>query len=147
METNYLHVWPRNTFMMIALPNLDKTFTVTLFMPFDKFETINTEEQLMEFFQCTFPDAIPLIGEESIKETFFKSGGVGLPMVSVKVRFDINLGIYSFQRISGWHGLNYKKTSLKEPCLLLFATFFFSEKLNKLKISNLINTKNNYFLT
>ncbi|XP_064621266.1 kynurenine 3-monooxygenase-like isoform X2 [Lineus longissimus] len=84
MEVNFLHIWPRNTFMMIALPNLDKTFTVTLFMPFTNFEAIKTEEQLMGFFATTFPDAIPLIGEKAIKETYFKSGGVGLPMVSVK---------------------------------------------------------------
>lgn len=86
MEVNFLHIWPRNTFMMIALPNLDKTFTVTLFMPFTNFEAIKTEEQLMGFFATTFPDAIPLIGEKAIKETYFKSGGVGLPMVSVKVK-------------------------------------------------------------
>ncbi len=33
MPPNYLHIWPRGQFMMIALPNQDKTFTVTLFMP------------------------------------------------------------------------------------------------------------------
>ena len=33
MPPNYLHIWPRGKFMMIALPNQDKTFTVTLFMP------------------------------------------------------------------------------------------------------------------
>ena len=33
MPANYLHIWPRGHFMMIALPNQDKSFTVTLFMP------------------------------------------------------------------------------------------------------------------
>ena len=33
MEPNYLHIWPRGSFMMIGLPNQDKSFTVTLFMP------------------------------------------------------------------------------------------------------------------
>ncbi len=33
MPPNYLHIWPRGTFMLIALPNQDKSFTVTLFMP------------------------------------------------------------------------------------------------------------------
>lgn len=63
METNYLHIWPRNEFMMIALPNLDKSFTCTLFMPFEIFNSIKTEEDLMNFFRDKFPDSIPLMGE------------------------------------------------------------------------------------
>ena len=64
METNYLHIWPRKEFMMIGLPNgEDKTFVVTLFMPFEIFEKIKTERQLVDFFQTKFPDSIPLIGE------------------------------------------------------------------------------------
>lgn len=63
METNYLHIWPRNEFMMIALPNTeDSSFVLTLFMPFDMFEQVNTEKQLMDFFQANFPDSISLIG-------------------------------------------------------------------------------------
>ena len=63
MEKNYLHIWPRNEFMMIALPNLDKSFTCTLFMPFEIFSKIKTEEDLMNFFNEKFPDSIPLMGE------------------------------------------------------------------------------------
>lgn len=63
MEVNYLHIWPRNEFMMIALPNLDKSYTTTMFMPFTIFDSIKTEEQLMDFFRDTFPDSIPLLGE------------------------------------------------------------------------------------
>ena len=33
MPENYLHIWPRGQFMMIGLPNQDKSFTMTLFMP------------------------------------------------------------------------------------------------------------------
>ena len=32
MEPNSLHIWPRRDMMMIALPNLDRSFTCTLFM-------------------------------------------------------------------------------------------------------------------
>lgn len=63
MEVNYLHIWPRNEFMMIALPNLDKSYTTTMFMPFAMFESLNTEEKLMDFFRDTFPDSLPLLGE------------------------------------------------------------------------------------
>ena len=62
MEVNYLHIWPRNEFMMIALPNLDRSYTTTMFMPFAIFESIETEAQLMDFFGDTFSDSIPLLG-------------------------------------------------------------------------------------
>ena len=72
MFTNALHIWPRGDFMMIALPNPDKTFTVTLFMPWDGengFNQIKTEQQLMAFFESTFPDSIPLM-PNLVKEYF-----------------------------------------------------------------------------
>lgn len=61
MAPNYLHIWPRGSFMMIALPNLDKSFTVTLFMPFERYEEISNQAQLMRFFTQNFPDSIPLL--------------------------------------------------------------------------------------
>jgi kynurenine 3-monooxygenase len=63
MEVNYLHIWPRGSFMMIALPNLDHSYTVNLFMPFPYYESVKTEEDLIHFFNQYFPDSIPLIGE------------------------------------------------------------------------------------
>lgn len=82
MKPNYLHIWPRNTFMMIALPNLDFTFTCTLFMPFDEFEKITTGDEVISFFQTYFPDAIPLIGVEALKRDYFRLPAQA--MVSVK---------------------------------------------------------------
>uniref|UniRef100_A0A8C4F9X2 Kynurenine 3-monooxygenase n=1 Tax=Dicentrarchus labrax TaxID=13489 RepID=A0A8C4F9X2_DICLA len=82
MKPNYLHIWPRNTFMMIALPNLDKTFTCTLFMPFEEFEKITTGDEVIQFFQRYFPDAIPLIGVDALKRDYFRLPGQA--MVSVK---------------------------------------------------------------
>ncbi|KAJ2394136.1 kynurenine 3-monooxygenase, mitochondrial precursor, partial [Coemansia sp. RSA 2603] len=38
IDPNHLHIWPRGSFMLIALPNMDKTFTCTLFMPWSQFE-------------------------------------------------------------------------------------------------------------
>lgn len=63
MEINYLHIWPRGEFMMIALPNQDMSYTVTLFMPFEKFEALTTADKILEFFGTYFPDAVPLIGK------------------------------------------------------------------------------------
>lgn len=64
MEPNALHIWPREQFMLIALPNLDKSFTCTLFFPFEgkkSFAALDTEEKMLEFFKKTFPDAVPLM--------------------------------------------------------------------------------------
>lgn len=72
MQENYLHIWPRGEFMLIALPNADKSWTVTLFMPFSKFESIITEDDLMKFFQQYFPDIIHLIGKEKLTSDFFR---------------------------------------------------------------------------
>ncbi|XP_078672663.1 kynurenine 3-monooxygenase-like isoform X1 [Branchiostoma floridae x Branchiostoma belcheri] len=82
MAINYLHIWPRNEYMMIALPNQDKSFTLTLFMPFDMFEQLKTGDDVVKFFMEKFPDSVPLIGEESLKETYFRLPP--LPLVSVK---------------------------------------------------------------
>jgi kynurenine 3-monooxygenase len=64
MEKNALHIWPRGSFMMIALPNPDGNFTCTLFIPFEgekSFANLKTKEQIQDFFEQEFPDAIPLM--------------------------------------------------------------------------------------
>lgn len=64
IEKNALHIWPRKSFMMIALPNIDGTFTCTLFMPFEgenSFANLKTREDVKAFFDTTFPDAVPLM--------------------------------------------------------------------------------------
>uniref|UniRef100_W8AKN7 Kynurenine 3-monooxygenase n=1 Tax=Ceratitis capitata TaxID=7213 RepID=W8AKN7_CERCA len=73
MPENYLHIWPRDEFMMIALPNQDKSFTVTLSMPFKVFKTIRSSEDLLNFFHKYYADAVPLIGKERLIKDFFKS--------------------------------------------------------------------------
>ncbi|KAJ3412145.1 hypothetical protein HDV05_001183 [Chytridiales sp. JEL 0842] len=84
MDPNHLHIWPRETFMMIALPNVDRSFTVTLFMPWEKFDSITNEKELLEFFEKTFPDSVPLIGKELLVEDYFKNPKGAL--VSVKCK-------------------------------------------------------------
>jgi len=64
MEKNALHIWPRKSFMMIALPNPDGSFTCTLFWEFEgarSFATTNTDENVRRFFDEEFPDAVPLM--------------------------------------------------------------------------------------
>jgi kynurenine 3-monooxygenase len=64
MEKNALHIWPRGNYMLIALPNIDGSFTCTLFFPFEgdpSFNSLNNEEKLLGFFKQTFADAVPLM--------------------------------------------------------------------------------------
>lgn len=82
METNYLHIWPRHDFMVIALPNQDKSFTTTLFLPLTIFQKLTTVDELLAFFQQYFPDAISLIGRQNLIETYFSSKP--LPLMSIK---------------------------------------------------------------
>src|SRR5213083_2598356 len=64
MEKNALHIWPRKSFMMIALPNPDGSFTCTLFWEFEgqrSFATTKTDEDVRRFFGEEFRDAVPLM--------------------------------------------------------------------------------------
>jgi kynurenine 3-monooxygenase len=64
MEKNALHIWPRKSFMMIALPNPDGSFTCTLFWEFKgprSFESTKTDDDVRRFFEEEFPDAVPLM--------------------------------------------------------------------------------------
>lgn len=64
MEKNALHIWPRKNFMLIALPNIDGSFTCTLFLSYQGdpgFDNLQTPEQMMRFFETYFSDAIPLM--------------------------------------------------------------------------------------
>jgi kynurenine 3-monooxygenase len=64
IEKNALHVWPRGGFMLIALPNLDGSFTVTLFLPHrgeQSFESLTSAARVDAFFEEHFPDARALL--------------------------------------------------------------------------------------
>uniref|UniRef100_A0A914DQW9 Kynurenine 3-monooxygenase n=1 Tax=Acrobeloides nanus TaxID=290746 RepID=A0A914DQW9_9BILA len=83
LEPNVFHLWPRGDFTLIALANIDKTFTVTIFAPFELFEKeMSTEQKVVSFFKCNFPDAFELLGERHIVETFNRVRP--LPLVSIK---------------------------------------------------------------
>ena len=65
ISKEYLHIWPRGDYMLIALPNMDGSFTVTLFLSYSEglynFDNLITEEKIIEFFKKDFPDALSLI--------------------------------------------------------------------------------------
>ncbi|WP_422359274.1 FAD-dependent oxidoreductase [Reichenbachiella sp.] len=64
MDKHSLHIWPRGSHMLIALPNPDGSFTCTLFLPYEgenSFEKLTTESEIKTFFESKFPDALKLI--------------------------------------------------------------------------------------
>ncbi len=64
LEKNALHIWPRESYMLIALPNPDGTFTCTLFFPHEgniSFASLQKKEEAQRFFQQVFPDALKLM--------------------------------------------------------------------------------------
>ena len=74
LDANSFHIWPRGRFMFIAMPNIDGSFTCTLFMPFEgdvSFESIKTKEQAKIFFSKNFPIVNHEI--ENLAEDFFKN--------------------------------------------------------------------------
>lgn len=74
IEKNALHIWPRGSFMIIALPNLGGSFTVTMFHPYGTdigFDNLKTADDVEHFFKTYFPDLIELMPH--YKEEYFEN--------------------------------------------------------------------------
>ena len=74
LEQHALHIWPRESFMMIALPNPDATFTCTLFFPFEgepSFASLSDPSRVLRFFKDFFPDAVALM--PTLQEDYFRN--------------------------------------------------------------------------
>tara|TARA_R110000787_G_scaffold192886_9_gene304405 strand:+ start:10435 stop:11820 length:1386 start_codon:yes stop_codon:yes gene_type:complete len=65
ISKDHLHIWPRGDYMLIALPNMDGSFTVTLFLSYKEgeynFDNLTTKENITAFFEKDFPDTLELI--------------------------------------------------------------------------------------
>jgi kynurenine 3-monooxygenase len=71
LELHALHIWPRGSHMLIALPNVDGTFACILFLPFEgktSFANLDSESKFLEFFELNFPDAVALMPQ--LRENF-----------------------------------------------------------------------------
>ncbi len=74
LDKNSFHIWPRGEYMLIALPNLDGSFTCTLFMPFEgenSFASLIDRKSVEAFFEKNLPDTIDVIPK--LTEDFFKN--------------------------------------------------------------------------
>jgi kynurenine 3-monooxygenase len=80
---NYLHIWPQDDSMFIALPNLDKSFTSTLFLTRTGFEQLVASGKVVEYFDEKFPGVVPdLITESDLRKQFLEHDH--LPLISIK---------------------------------------------------------------
>jgi kynurenine 3-monooxygenase len=103
LDPNYLHIWPRHSFMLIACPNKvyylaiffcsfsvlkclwkDKTFTCTLFAPKSELDRLTSRAAASAWLKAHFIDAVNLIGEETLLNDFQQNPRSSI--ISVKVR-------------------------------------------------------------
>ncbi len=80
LERHALHVWPRGGFMLIALPNPDATFTVTLFLARSgatSFAALRQGADVAAFFAREFADAVPLLGDVATQFAANPQGPLG----------------------------------------------------------------------
>jgi kynurenine 3-monooxygenase len=85
LEKHALHIWPRHSFMLIALPNRDGSFTATLFFPLEgpeSFASLRTDDDVQCFFEDQFPDAVPLM---PTLEEDFRNNATG-SLVTIRCR-------------------------------------------------------------
>ncbi len=74
LDKNSFHIWPRGRFMLIAMPNIDGSFTCTLFLPFEgevSFENLTTKKKTKVFFKEHFPNVRKVI--DNLIDDFFKN--------------------------------------------------------------------------
>lgn len=60
-DPDALHIWPRGSAMMIALPNLDRSFTCTLFCRKDELGALHTDREIIDYFRVRYPDVVDLM--------------------------------------------------------------------------------------
>lgn len=68
LDPQALHIWPREQYMLIALPNLDRSFTCTLFLPFEgpvSFGKLVDQQRVLDFFKRSFGDVFALMPDLS----------------------------------------------------------------------------------
>jgi kynurenine 3-monooxygenase len=83
IEREALHIWPRGGFMLIALPNLDGSFTVTLFLALkggpESFAALQDRSSVDVFFRRHFPDVVarmPNLAREFLEHPVGRMGTV-----------------------------------------------------------------------
>jgi kynurenine 3-monooxygenase len=83
LDRNAIHIWPRDSFMMIGFPNLDKSCTLSLQLPYEgkiSHESIASPDDVQNIFETYFPDVWPLVKPQSAN--YFQKSVV--PMITIK---------------------------------------------------------------
>lgn len=84
LDPNHLHIWPRHSFMLIALANLDRSFTSTLFAPAHILSELTTRKAIESFFEREFPDALELMGRQTVVDLLLPRHGRGSTLSNIK---------------------------------------------------------------
>ena len=84
ISPNHLHIWPGKSFMFIAIPSFDQSFTCTLFAPSAHFADLTASpDSLLPFFEQYFPGVCPeLISPDDLNRQFRENPH--LPLISIK---------------------------------------------------------------
>jgi kynurenine 3-monooxygenase len=84
ISPHHLHIWPAGSFMFIAIPSLDKSFTSTLFLDASNFRELDKHpEKIVPFFEEYFPGVVgDLISEDEIRRQYTENPH--LPLISIK---------------------------------------------------------------
>jgi kynurenine 3-monooxygenase len=82
LQREGLHIWPRTTHFLMALANLDGSFTGTIYVDNENdpesFKELNTPSKIKSFFQKHYSDAIPVLGGLDMIVRQMKENAVGL---------------------------------------------------------------------
>lgn len=84
MAPNYLHIWPGGSFMFIALPNLDKSFTCTFFAPAELFRELESgsQDDMAAFFDRSLPGVTSHLEPQDLFAQFKRNPH--LPLINIK---------------------------------------------------------------
>lgn len=85
LNDKHLHIWPRNSFMLMSLPNPNNSHTLTLYMPHKgdiSFELMQTDEELKNFFKQYFSDVPQMLPD--LQQQFFEHQSNNLLYVNVE---------------------------------------------------------------
>ena len=70
LESDHFHLWGKDEYVAVGVPNVDGKFRISLVFPFESFFRFKTQEDVLTFFRKRFPDFLSLLGEEKLVADF-----------------------------------------------------------------------------
>ena len=73
LEADHFHLWGKDEYVAVGVPNVDGKFRISLVFPLQTFSKFKTQEDVLTFFRKRFPDFIVLLGEEKLVKDFLQN--------------------------------------------------------------------------